>query len=257
MKNPEFITVPKNRRGIARGLCAKYRKPPKAMQGHIVTDLTLGLSAERLAGYRGRPVATVSDREAFARYLWNMALAESLYPSLQALEVALRNTLHAALTQHFGCEDWYDVPGMLQHRNEQEALVRAKASLAEIGRPLEPSRVVAELSFGFWTSLLNQRYEQRLWPSLLKPAFPFLPKGQRTRKTLSTRLDKVRRLRNRVFHHEPIWHWRDLGQKHSDIHEAIGWIRPMVRDLVRTVDRFPAVHAGGAQAYEAHLAPFC
>lgn len=115
-------------------------------------------------------------------------------------------------------------------------MARAKASLDEIGRPLEPSRVVAGLSFGFWTSLRNQRNEQRLWPSLLKTAFPFLPKGQRTRKTLSTRLDKVRCLRNRVLHREPIWHWRDL---------------------VRTVDRFPADHAGGAEAFEGHLALFC
>ena len=35
-----------------------------------------------------------SDMDALSCYLWNIALAEALYPPLQILEVAFRNVLH-------------------------------------------------------------------------------------------------------------------------------------------------------------------
>lgn len=38
------------------------------------------------------------DRDLAARYLWNVALAESLLPCLQFVEVTLRNAIH-----HAGC----------------------------------------------------------------------------------------------------------------------------------------------------------
>jgi hypothetical protein len=50
----------------------------------------------------------------------------------------------------------------------------AIARLRRKGKPSVPGRVVAELTFGFWTNLLDVRYERRqiLWPPLLEAAFP-------------------------------------------------------------------------------------
>lgn len=68
------------------------------------------------------------------------------------------------------------------HERERTQVSQAKDDLKKLNKKISAARIVAELSFGFWTSLFDIRYEhgQVLWPSLLKPTFLFLPKGQRT-----------------------------------------------------------------------------
>jgi hypothetical protein len=85
------------------------------------------------------------------------------------------------------------------------------------------------------------RYEQRLWPRHIKAVFPFMPRTDRTRKNLSARLTRIRRLRNRVFHHVPIWYWRDLSQQHQEVVEVIGWINPAMKSFILGFDRFAQV----------------
>lgn len=71
------------------------------MQGLSYKLITESLSPERLSPYAHDGV----DQEvALARYLWNVALSEALYSSLQFCEVSLRNTLHTFLSQHYGEE---------------------------------------------------------------------------------------------------------------------------------------------------------
>ena len=77
------------------------------------------LSSDRLRSYAPRPD---SDLETITNYFWNIALCQALYPSLGTVEVVVRNSLHATLTDHFGQSDWYDIPGLLQKR-EREAVV--------------------------------------------------------------------------------------------------------------------------------------
>lgn len=44
-----------------------------------------------------------------------------------------------------------------------EKLHDAKDSMMRQGKLLTSGRVVAELSFGFWTALIGRKYEKRLW----------------------------------------------------------------------------------------------
>lgn len=218
------------------------------MQSAHFQQLSQALSPERLAAYR----LDSSDQEAdvIARYLWNVALGESLYPSLQCLEVALRNSLHEALSRAFGGPFWYDASSPILRASELARIEEAKATLRRERKPIEPGRMIAELSFGFWTSLLDLHYEQAFWPQLLRPTFLYMPRRIRTRRTLSARLNKIRRLRNRIFHHEPIWLWSDLPQHHADLVEALGWLSPVIRDLVQGMDRFPETYRRGASAFK-------
>lgn len=114
----------------------------------------------------------------------------------------------------------------------------------------DTASVIAERSFGFWASLLDRRYEQVLWPRLLRAVFPFVPRRNRTRQALSRRIQALRVLRNRVFHYEPIWHWHDLKNQHSQLVEAIGWVAPAAATLLAVVDRFPDVHARGQGSWD-------
>jgi hypothetical protein len=173
---------------------------------------TRGLSEARLEAYRAHPAEPLEA--VLGRYRWNAALSMALYPALGLLEVTLRNTLHRAIAGEYGTETWYDLIPTKLASWEQKSIVFAKDELRKKQKPDEPGRVVAELSLGFWVSLLGTDYEQQLWPKLLKTAFPYLPRSRRTRATVAGRFQEIRRLRNRVSHHEPIYRARNLVQQY-------------------------------------------
>jgi len=113
-------------------------------------------------------------------------------------------------------------------------------------------RLVAELTFGFWSSLLTQHYDAPtpgggFWPYLLRPVFPHVPKHLRTRVQILKRIDQIRHFRNRVFHHETIWYFDQSPDKknlcliHDEILEAIGWISPEMERVLKVVDGFAEV----------------
>lgn len=200
------------------------------------------ISCERLTGYQ-LPHDT-SQAECLARYLWNITLCESLYPVLQNLEIALRNALHYEISQLAGTPDWFNHTFLRQE--ESNKVSEAKRRLDVERKPHEPGHMVAVLTFGFWTSLLDSRYHWPLqWDKLVTKAFPYAPRYMRTRDKIADRFNRIRRLRNRVFHHEPIWKWNNLPQLHEEICTAIRWINPGLFDLTALVDRFPEVHSQG------------
>jgi hypothetical protein len=184
-----------------------------------------------------------------ARYLWNVALSEALYPSLHVVEVALRNSLDRAVGTHLADQEWlvHSEAGSPTSRfleiRAQGMVAEAYDMLERAKKPVEQGRIVAELSFGFWTSLLNRRYDQGLWPAHLKNAFPGAPRSRRTRSTFSRRFNAIREVRNRVSHHEPIWYRETLAADHEDIIEACKWLEPSSILLLQQADRFSRILA--------------
>jgi len=72
--------------------------------------------------------------------------------------------------------------------------------------------MVAELHFGFWTGFFNKLHAQTgVGYFLTKNVFSCAPKTERDMSRLDTRWNRIRNLRNRVFHHERIIHWKDLS----------------------------------------------
>ena len=213
------------------------------IQSDFFSNLANAISGDRFAPYASR-----HEADAFGVYAWNIALCESLYPALNCLEIVLRNSIHAAAVREFGAEDWFQSrlhPNELEKVNRLSDDLRRKRPVAGFG----VSDLVSNLTLGFWLSLFRTGYEPILWPKLLEPVFPYCPRELRTRKRLYARLSKIHILRNRVFHHEPIWHWADLPEQHGLILETIGWISPAMLDLARLLDRFPGVYTAGVQPY--------
>lgn len=213
------------------------------------------LSGDRLDAYR-RP-GDASGLDAIARYLWNVALCEALYPTLDALEVGLRNNLHDELSALYG-PSWFTWPGLLRP-SEAQRVTEVLATLGRQRKPLTAGRVIAELTFGFWTSLCDRAYERPLWQPLWRrrTVLPHLPRRYRTRQHVSAHLNGIRLLRNRVFHYEPVWHWGDLAQRHQDILVAISWVSPILAAIVAPLDRFPLVYAQGSDGFHGDLAALC
>lgn len=213
------------------------------MQANFSDQLRRAISHERLDAYRQRGTSN-DDAELFAHYAWNMVLSESLYTPLQCLEVNLRNSIHDAASAQFKTDTWFDLPGVLSLQ-EINKVHEARTTLIKGKKPLDAGRIIPELTFGFWTSLFDVRYEKILWPWLLKPVVPNMPRHIRIRKNLSKRLNRIRTLRNRIFHHEPIWHWHDLQSQHTDIIETITWVNPAMSVFVEQFDRFKRIYKNG------------
>jgi hypothetical protein len=221
------------------------------MQPDLLAALRDALSSDRIDSYRQDQSDTNLDL--LERYFWNMALSEALYPALQALEVALRNNIHDAASQLYGTPTWLTRQPTPLYFLEEDQVTTAIGRLQRRRKTVTAGRIVAELNFGFWTSLLDRRYERRLWPQILPDVFPNLPRRRRTRHTVSVRMSAMRQLRNRVFHHEPIWYWGNLQQQHRDLGEAIRWLDRALADTVTLVDRFPTVFAQGSSPYRQQI----
>lgn len=210
-----------------------------------VTAFVETVSPERFSPYLTQ---AADELDAVGLYLWNVALSEALYPALQAVEVALRNTLHTGLAAHWGSTTWFDGPNALQAGETQQiADVRQRYTNKAV-HPT-PGKIVADLSFGFWTSLLDARYEQTYWPALLPTLFPSVPRTQRTRRRISGLLTGVRRLRNRVFHHEPIWNRPYLLTQHTEMHLLLSWLSPSLATETIRHERFKVVHGEGHKQF--------
>lgn len=66
---------------------------------------------------------------------------------------------------------------------------------------------------------------------------------------MDSRWQVVRQLRNRVFHHERILHWKTLEQQHLDLLELIKWISPELEEAAVALDRFKTIRSDGLRPW--------
>lgn len=184
------------------------------------------------------------EKRAIKHYECNQMLSESLYTCLSVLEVTLRNALCRELETMTGREDWYAIfpttPGL---RSLNRYITEAGQHITGRHEQITPSKIVAELTLGFWVSLLNSEYERTLWKSLRR-AFPYMERRERQRKNVSAPLNLFRRLRNRIFHNESIcWNLSRIEEIHAEILKVIGWMNCDLPEWVKTHERFENVCA--------------
>lgn len=183
-----------------------------------------------------------NENKAIEHYQCNLRLSEAMYVPLSVFEVTLRNALCRELSAMAGREDWYAIfpntPGL---SNLNRYITNAIKQISGRHEQITPPKVIAELTLGFWVSLLNSEYERILWKDLRR-AFPFIPKNKRQRKNVSAPLNRFRAFRNRVFHNESIcWNMNRVTEIHNEIIEVIGWINKDMPNWLAQLDRVPAV----------------
>ena len=196
-------------------------------------------SEKRLEKYFNRYGDT---KKAMTHYRYNIELSEAFYPCISTFEVALRNGVSRELSVLFGREDWYSVfaatPGLT---GLNRYISQANKQIAGRKEYSSPSKIIAELTLGFWVSLFNVEYERILWKDLRR-VFPNMPKAQRQRKKVAPPLNRFRALRNRIFHNEPIsWSLTNLVQIHDEILTVMGWINRDIPAWIAPFDRFETV----------------
>ena len=210
---------------------------PEALQPEAGEALESALSADRFARYL--EWADGDRVQALDLYTLNAQLCEALYIPLHAFEVALRNRIDRVLAAAHG-DRWFEDAAVVALARQQEQVATALAELAQDNKPGDPGRVVAALTFSFWTSFFSRDYED-LWRSTLK-TIAIRPDGRGlSRKDFARPCTQLRFLRNRVAHHEPILYW-DLPKHHSALCELTNWLSPPLAAWSKALDRFPNLH---------------
>jgi len=173
-------------------------------------------------------------------YGLNTRLSEALYTPLQTLEVVLRNRIHVVLAESRG-EDWLHASsGIVIGPYQAGQVAKAMEELRKEGKDITASALVASLTFSFWTTMFHKDYETLWQQGLHRIADASAPRGLK-RKSFSGSLTRIRLLRNRIAHHEPILGW-DLHKHHERMLEMIEWLSPPAAVWCREHDRFPLLH---------------
>ena len=168
---------------------------------------------------------------------------------IQIVEIALRNAIHDSLHVREGADNWYDCITDLADRQNRQ-IKEARTNLQREQKTVTPGRMVAEFHFGFWTSFFNKCHAgSGIGHFLASQVFSCAPRTERNMKNLDKRLTLIRGLRNRVFHHERIIHWKDLDVQHVAILNLIEWINPELCEMARALDRYTPVRSAGIEPW--------
>ena len=183
------------------------------------------LSPARLATYEhAADRASRPLEHALLLYSWNARVSEALLTPLHIFEVVVRNAVADALQAVYG-PDWPwsatfekslpDTRGTAYKPRGDLSSARSKAA--------STGAVIADMTFVVWEKMLTRRFDERIWNLHLRRVFPNfsakLPVSA-VRQEIYEAMNRVRLLRNRIAHHEPIF-TRDLKQDFKIIQSII------------------------------------
>lgn len=228
-----------------------------------IANTVKSISENRLATYRER-LKLRTDGDCLGLYIWNKKLCGVFLPVLQLLEVSLRNAIHLGYLEHrkdvllaegkaeeeiAGAIDraWFKTFFDLHKTEYAESwrqIEQAEITLQKMNRPNDIDQIIAKLSYGFWSHLCSEAHDDanpdslQLWPAIQDHVFLGARKstGFVTMKEIRDLLVQINHIRNRIAHHEPIWHSSQLYDLEGFVNKVIndfkkclkviGWINP-------------------------------
>lgn len=144
-------------------------------------------------------------------YAWNALVSAALFLPLHICEVVVRNAIADAIEHVYG-EGWPWSPGFerslpdpRQEWSSRRELLHARRAQTTTGK------VVADLKFVFWQDMMTQRHDLRLWVPHFRGVFPNAEGGIPVPHLRQQFYRDLRKLRNRIAHHEPVLSWDLLG----------------------------------------------
>ena len=180
------------------------------------------LSEPRLSTYL--IAANQNQERAFKIYLWNARLSKALRFPLEVTEVTVRNRIHYALCDRWG-DQWPASP-QFERVAADKTLEKLEVAKRDVGRKRhQTEKIVAALSFGFWTAILKGRFIESLWRGRVERFFPHVPNNLDLNAKvdlLAGGIETSRDLRNRIGHLEPVFA-SNLSAAHSDLIKLVGY----------------------------------
>jgi len=216
------------------------------------------LEYQKLEYYLSQPrldrflVATGNSKsKAQKLYRINLRTAQAFYPVLNLFEIFFRNMVHYQVSSYFANPNWIitEKNGFMNHPSLTSSRFFLKTSISKAERTIHrkggivtTGSIIAEQSFGFWTSLFDTHH-YRLIGGIVIHCFPNKP-NHVNRNIINQKLNNIRGFRNRVYHNEPICFNRnaidftEAANIKTEIYELLKWIDA---DLIDYVEYFNGI----------------
>ncbi len=188
------------------------------------------ISAARFATYL--QASENNPKVALSLYQWNLEISAAFLIPLQLCEVAIRNGVAEAIEMVHG-SNWPWSEGFRRSlpRPVDPRQYNPASNLAAIAaKHRTVGKVIADLNFAFWEKLFTAGQDARIWRPHMSTVFPNIPLEaeastssiQKARATAFHDLQNIRRFRNRIAHHEPIFS-RSLEVDYARLRTLISW----------------------------------
>ena len=167
-------------------------------------------------------------------YLENLVFFFFSYIPLSILEISLKNSINDLLTDKLG-ENWLENKDFLTNDSLRK-IEEAKKILYKRAEPISKSKIIAELSFGFWVNLFKKPYEMKLRTKDIQKIFTNLPPKKEkiiNREVIYKELNHIRNFRNRVFHYEKVINKDNYNQIFDEIDEVLFYFDKELFDCVK------------------------
>lgn len=181
------------------------------------------ISSERFRSYSG-----------IDEYLENLVFSKKAYIPLSILEISLKNSINELLTEKLG-ENWLENKDFLTNDSLRK-IEEAKKILYKRAELISKSKIIAELSFGFWVNLFKKPYEKKLRTKDIQKIFTNLPPKKEkmiNREVIYKELNHIRNFRNRVFHYEKVINKDNYNQIFDEIDEVLFYFDKELFDCVK------------------------
>lgn len=206
---------------------------------HEIADLPDVISAPRFATYLQARQGHID--QALELYAWNMEISAAFMVPLHLCEVAIRNAASDAIEAVHGA-NWPWVNGFIRSlpvpRRQTDYDPQRNLRMVA-GRQPTVGKVVSELNFAFWEKVFTQGQDSRIWDSHLRTVLPGIPARltvAQARAKIFLDLERIRKFRNRIAHHEPIFA-RNLPGDYASIRELVEYRRPGAASWLDKVER--------------------
>lgn len=190
-----------------------------------------------------------SKTKAQKLYRANLRVCQSFYPILNLFEIVLRNSINYKISSYFSNPNWIitekngfmsDPSLTLSQFYLKNSIVKAERNIRRNRITITSGKVIAEQSFGFWTSLFEPHHYRLIGGSPIhifvhKPTFV-------NRNILNQKLTKIREFRNRIYHNEPIcFNGPTIDYTNAlfilnEIYDLLEWIDPEFKKYIEYYD---------------------
>jgi hypothetical protein len=204
-----------------------------------VKALVMAISEPRLSTYLAASFGNV--KKAIRLHAWNTDISAALFGPVLNAELLIRNSCDVQLATLYDRPDWYNVfPDQRGYGYLRAQVAEAQYKMQRLGRdPYHPPQVIANVSFGFWVALFEKHLHRDLWVPALRRVFPHRPPGY-DRSAVWDSLRKIRDMRNRIAHHEPLFN-RDLPGFEAELLELAACICPETSAWIGHCSKFQEV----------------
>ena len=179
-------------------------------------------------------------------YRLNIRLSQKMYAVIGLFEIILRNSIDRHFLSHKGLfwleeavmsDGYLDIsPGC------EDSFHTVQEAIHKLGLEYTHDRLIAKLTFGFWTYQFSKKEFAAAGSTLLQ-AFPNRPHGI-GQKDVFKNLIRINDTRNRIAHYEPICFDNSTGtissiptqRRYDLIIEMLGWLGCNPRKILYGID---------------------